>query len=106
MKLQKTDGIIANVKKMFSFLEYTMYRNIKFAISNMVFNAPCAEHFVLSSLKGNYTCILTTSPPVGDRLGLCAAGDCKMFIGPSNLQITNFYKPELDFTGQDLRTCG
>ena len=27
-----------------------------------------------------------------------------MYIGPSDLQVTNFYKPEPIFTGQDLLT--
>ena len=42
----------------------------------------------------------------GRKIKACVAGNCKMFIGPSDLRVNNFYRPELDFTGQDLRTCG
>ena len=43
------DEMNANVKELFPFLEYTKKRNIKLAVSNMVFNAPKSQH-VLNTL--------------------------------------------------------
>ena len=38
--------------------------------------------------------------------GSSIAGDCRTFIGPSDFQVTNFYKSKPNFTGQDFQTSG